>query len=101
MYLSEDPRGLSPEQKERRLRRLIKDGEVAIEGYMATKAEKTISGTTRLDYKKRDHTLREGLVRDMVRNSPDPTVYSLIWKYETHPTRGFNERVIFRNWAEM
>lgn len=97
----QDPRELTEAQKERRLQRLMMDASSSIKGYMTIQEEGKVSGQSRLDHKKKDLLLREGLVRDMVRNSPDPTVYSLIWKYETHGTRAFNDRVIFRNWAEM
>jgi len=96
-----DPRELSPAQKEKRLQRLIKDASSSIQGYMEIKEHGRVHPSTRLDHRKRDLVLREGLMKEMVRNSPDPTVYSLIWKYETHGSRAFNDRVIFRNWAEM
>jgi len=97
----QDPRGLSEAQKEKRLKRLLTDASTGIKGYINLKEQDKVSGQIRLDHKKRDLVLREGLVRDLVRSSPDPTVYSLIWKYETHNARPSNDRVIFRNWAEM
>lgn len=78
--------------------RLLTDASTGIKGYINLKEQDKVSGQIRLDHKKRDLVLREGvfgthmtrsrrheigvsgLVRDLVRSSPDPTVYSLIWK---------------------
>jgi len=96
-----DPRDLTEKEKEQRLERMFTDASSSMRDFMLSEDDKKISGQSRLDQKKKDLTLREGLMRDMVRNSPDPAVYSLIWKYETHAARPFNDRVVFRNWFEI
>jgi len=88
-----DPRELSAADKTQRLERLFSDASSSVRDFMITENDKKVSGHSRLDQKKKDLALRENLMRDMVRNSPEPTVYSLIWKYETHSSRPFDSEV--------